>query len=148
MAVTATVPPARSVPLSAAMRSARRMSVVAPVVTAAAAARALDEGGHPGPVRAADVGLDAVEPGPEAGEAADALEARAARDLDRHGAALGVAQPERAGAAVDGHDRALELAGRGPRGPGRRGGPRRGARRDRGGGPRGGREGGARGVFP
>src|SRR3954452_20205599 len=114
MAVTATVPPARSVPLSAAMRSARRMSVVAPAVTAAAA-RALDERRHPGAVRAAHVGLDAGQPGPQAGEAADALEPGAARDLDRHGAALAVAQAERAGGAVDGHDRALEVPRRGLR---------------------------------
>src|SRR4051812_14475370 len=136
MAVTATVPPARSVPLSAAMRSARRMSVVAPAVTAAAA-RALDEGRHPCAVGAAHVGLDAVQPGAQAGEAADALEARAARDLDGRGAALGVAQTERAGAAVDGHDRALELAGRALRGRCRRGGLRRRAGGDGGGADRG-----------
>src|SRR3954449_8017996 len=134
IAVMATVPPARRAPVSAAMTMSRRMSVVAPVVTAAAAARALDERGDPRAVRAAHVGLDAGEPGAQAGEAADALEAGGARDLDGHRAALGVAQAERAGAAVDGQDGALELAGRGlrGRGGGRLGGRRRGRRNRRG----------------
>src|SRR4051795_3320669 len=92
----------------------------------AAAARALDERGDPRAVRAPHVGLDAGEPGAQAGEAADALEAGGARDLDGHRAALGVAQAERAGAAVDGQDGALELAGRGLRGRGGGGGGGRG----------------------
>src|SRR3954452_3680975 len=129
MAVIATVPPARRAPLSAAMRMKRRMSAILPAATvAAAAARALDDRGDPRAVRAADVGLDAVEPGAQAGEAADALEARGARDLDRYRAALGVAQAERAGAAVHGHDGAFELAGGGPRRRRRRGGRGRGRR--------------------
>src|SRR3954454_5406422 len=149
IAVMATVPPARRAPVSAAMTMNRRMSVVAPVVTAAAASRALDERGDPRAVRAPHVGLDAGEPGAQAGEAADALEAGGARDLDGHRAALGVAQAERAGAAVDGQDGALELAGRGlrGRGGGRLGGRRRG-RRDRRGGAEGGDGCGGDGDLP
>src|SRR6185503_611489 len=112
MGAIASVPPASSAPVRAAMRRRRRMSVVAPAV-AAAAARALDERGDPRAVRAVDVGLDAGHAGAQAGEAADALEAGVAGDLDGHGAALGVAQPEGPGAAVDGHDRALVLPRRG-----------------------------------
>src|SRR3954467_5013198 len=91
----------------------------------AAAARALDERGDPRAVRAPHVGLDAGESGAPAGEAADALEAGGARDLDRRRAALGVAQAERPGAAIHGQHCALELAGGGPRAgwPGPRDGP-------------------------
>ena len=94
------------------------MSVVAPAV-AAAAARALDERRDPRAVRAADVGLDAGHPGAQAGEAADALEAGVGGDLDRRGAALGVAQAERPALRLTDTIGALELTRSRPAWPGR-----------------------------
>src|SRR3954447_25898302 len=89
MAVIATVPPASRAPLSAAIRRKRRMSaILRAAAVAAAAARALDERRYPRAVRAAHGGLDAGQARAQAGEAADALKARRARDLDRHRAAL------------------------------------------------------------
>src|SRR4051794_16798414 len=93
----------------------------------AAAARALDLRRDPAPVRALDGDLDVGLAGAQAGEAADALEARARDDLDADRAALAVAQAERAVAAVDGHDGPLVLAGR------RRGGGRADGRHGQGG---------------
>src|SRR3954451_22376612 len=93
------------------------VSVVVAAVPAPGA-RALDERGDPPAAGALDGRLDARQPGAQAEEAGDALEARGARDADADGTALVVAEAEAVPAPVDRDDGALEL----PRGRARGGG--------------------------